>query len=280
MAAGDPAAVRVVPGAGLIRLATMLGATLALAGCAELTRWDPGAPQRPPPAQAQTQAPTAGVHIVQRGDTLYQIAFSHRLDWRDVAAWNRLGNADRIYPGQQLRLTPPAGGAQAAPAAAPPSRTAGGARPAPQAPPVTGRPAPVSPAPATPARSGSSPSPQWHWPASGPVVSRFGESRRNPTGIGIGGVDGAEIRAAAEGTVAYSGGGLIGYGMLIIIKHNDSYLSAYGYNQSLMVKEGERVKSGQTIALMGRGPADRPLLHFEIRVDGKPADPARFLPMR
>jgi lipoprotein NlpD len=98
--------------------------------------------------------------------------------------------------------------------------------------------------------------------------------------MGIGGVQGAEIRAAAGGTVAYSGGGLIGYGMLIIIKHDDSYLSAYGYNQTLMVKEGERVTPGQIIALMGRGPADRPLLHFEIRVNGKPADPARFLPSR
>jgi lipoprotein NlpD len=272
MAAGDLAAVRVVPGAGLIRPAMMLGAALALAGCAELTRWDP-TPQRPAPAQGQTP----GVHVVQRGDTLYQIAFSHRLDWRDVAAWNRLGNADRIYPGQELRLTPPSG---APPAAAPPPRTAGSARPPPPAPPTTGRPAPAAPATAPPARSANAPAPQWRWPASGPVVSRFGESRRNPTGIGIGGLEGSEIRAAAEGTVAYSGGGLIGYGMLIIIKHNDSYLSAYGYNQSLMVKEGERVKSGQTIALMGRGPADRPLLHFEIRVDGKPADPARFLPMR
>jgi lipoprotein NlpD len=89
-----------------------------------------------------------------------------------------------------------------------------------------------------------------------------------------------EIRAAADGEVVYSGSGLIGYGKLIILKHNDSYLSAYGYNQALQVKEGEQVKSGQVIALMGRGPADRPLLHFEIRVDGKPVDPARLLPPR
>jgi len=89
-----------------------------------------------------------------------------------------------------------------------------------------------------------------------------------------------EIRAAADGEVVYSGGGLIGYGELIIVKHGESYLSAYGYNRSLRVREGERVKAGDVIALMGRGPADRPLLHFEIRIDGKPADPARFLPSR
>jgi len=110
------------------------------------------------------------------------------------------------------------------------------------------------------------------------LVWRFGESRRNPTGIGIAGADGVEIRAAADGEVVYSGSGLIGYGQLIIMKHSDSYLSAYGYNRALRVTEGEQVKSGQVIALMGRGPADRPLLHFEIRVDGKPVDPARFLP--
>jgi lipoprotein NlpD len=223
---------------------------LALTGCAELTRWDPDTP-------APSAAPVSGFHVVQRGDTLVKIAFTYRLDWRDIAAWNRITDANRIYPGQRLRLTPP-----------------GAARPAPAPGTVASRPAPPPP------RAAAAPPRSWLWPVDGPLVWRFGESRRNPTGIGIGGIDGAEIRAAAAGEVVYSGSGLIGYGQLIILKHNDSYLSAYGYNQSLRVAEGEHVRSGQVIALMGRGPADRPLLHFEIRVDGKPVDPARFLPSR
>ena len=242
----------------MIRLAVLAGAVLAMAGCAELTRWDPEAPSGP-------TAAAAGIYVVQRGDTLYKIAFMHRLDWRELAAWNRLTDAHRIYPGQRLRLSPQ-GGPPAQVGSAPPPR---------QTPSPTGRPAP----PVTmPTRAG--PPPQWRWPVNGPLVSRFGESRRNPTGIGIGGTDGREIHAAADGEVVYSGSGLIGYGQLIILKHNDSYLSAYGFNQALRVTEGERVESGQVIALMGRGPADRPLLHFEIRVDGKPVDPARFLPSR
>lgn len=241
---------------------------LLLAACAELTRWDPEAGTRP-------AVPPSGVYVVQRGDTLFQIAFRHRLDWRDVAAWNRLGDGHRIYPGQQIRLTPPPGAA--ARTATPPPRTPTTAPPAPR--PEAGRPASSAPTPA-PARAAAAAPPAWIWPAGGAVVWRFGESRRNPTGIGIGGRDGAEVRAAADGQVVYSGSGLIGYGQLIILKHNDSYLSAYGYNQALKVSEGERVRSGQVIALMGRGPADQPLLHFEIRVDGKPVDPARFLPSR
>jgi lipoprotein NlpD len=250
----------------LIRLALLAGLMLALAACAELTRWEPDPPGRP------GGGGSPGIHVVQRGDTLFKIAFAHRLDWRDLAAWNRLSDAHRIYPGQQIRLSPPTG-----------SPPPGAARSPPQAGSASGRPATPTPATAPaaiPRKAVAGPPPQWHWPASGPLVWRFGESRRNPTGIGIGGADGGEIHAAADGEVVYSGSGLIGYGQLIILKHNDSYLSAYGYNQALRVREGEAVRSGQVIALMGRGPADRPLLHFEIRVDGKPVDPARFLPSR
>lgn len=243
---------------GLIRLAVLAGALLVVAGCAELTRWDPEVTARP------RAAPAAGVHVVQRGDTLIKIAFAHRLDWRDLVAWNRLSDANRIYPGQHIRLTPPA------------TARPGTARPDPQSGPVVARPAP----PATVPRAAAGPPPRWRWPAQGPLEWGFGESRRNPTGIGIRGEDGMEILAASAGEVVYSGSGLIGYGQLIILKHDDSHLSAYGYNRALRVSEGERVQSGQVIALMGRGPADRPLLHFEIRVDGKPVDPARFLPSR
>jgi lipoprotein NlpD len=258
------------------RAVLLAAGALLLGGCAELTRWESREPARPAtPAATPPAAPAEfvpGVYVVQRGDTLIKIAFTYRLDWRDLVAWNRLSNPDRIYPGQRLRLTPPGTPVAPSGAAAP--------QPAPASPPAAGQPpaGTTRAAPAAPARAPAGSPPEWRWPVAGPTVWRFGESRRNPTGIGIGGVDGAPIRAAADGEVVYSGSGLIGYGKLIILKHNDSYLSAYGYNQALQVKEGEQVKSGQVIALMGRGPADRPLLHFEIRVDGKPVDPARLLP--
>ena len=231
---------------------------LLLAGCAELTRWDPEGAGR-------SRGAPPGVHVVQRGDTLHKIAFAYRLDWRDLAAWNRLSNADRIYPGQHIRLSPSGRTPQtvANPSRPPPGPAASSS--------------PPRPAASTP-RVAAGPALKWRWPVNGPLLWRFGESRRNPTGIGIGGADGVEIRAAADGEVVYSGSGLIGYGQLIIMKHSDSYLSAYGYNSALRVMEGDQVKSGQVIALMGRGPADRALLHFEIRVDGKPVDPSRFLP--
>jgi lipoprotein NlpD len=229
----------------LIRPVLIAAFALVAAGCASLASWDP-----PGSAPARQTIPASGIHVVEPGQNLFKIAWRYGMDWRDLAAWNNLGDGSRIYPGQRIRLTPPAG-----------TKTSGGR---------AGRP----PAKALPPPSG------WRWPVDGSLLWRFGHSRRNPTGIGIGGAEGAEVRAAAEGTVVYSGGGLIGYGQLIILKHNDSYLSAYGHNQALKVREGERVTAGQVIALMGRGPGDQPLLHFEIRREGKPVDPLRYLPAR
>jgi lipoprotein NlpD len=237
----------------------LVAALIVSAGCAELTRWDPYPPQ-------QSVADRPDVHVVQRGDTLFQIAFRYRLDWREVARWNGITDANRIYPGQHIRLKPSRGATGTVARTSPPPRS--------------GDAAPSRGAAVPPRQAANQPAPQWRWPAQGAMVWRFGESRRNPTGIGIAGRDGLEIHAAADGEVVYSGSGLIGYGQLIILKHNDSYLSAYGYNQSLRVAEGDQVKSGQVIALMGRGPGDRPLLHFEIRRDGKPIDPVGYLPAR
>ena len=239
--------------------ALLLTVLMFSAGCAELTRWDP----YPPQPQVGSRPDT---YLVQRGDSLFQIAFRYRLDWREVARWNGITDPNRIYPGQQIRLKPARGSTGAVARTQPPVRQG---RPAPS-------PRPVVPPP----RSANLPAPQWRWPTQGAIVWRFGESRRNPTGIGIAGRDRVEVLAAADGQVVYSGSGLIGYGQLIILKHNDSYLSAYGYNQSLRVTEGDKVRSGQVIALMGRGPGDRPLLHFEIRRDGKPIDPMSYLPAR
>jgi lipoprotein NlpD len=237
----------------------LVAALIVSAGCAELTRWDPYPPQ-------QSVADRPGVHVVQPGETLFQIAFRYRLDWREVARWNGITDANRIYPGQDIRLKPARGGTGTV--ARTPSPQGGGTA------------APQRGTTVPPRQSANQPAPPWRWPVQGAMVWRFGESRRNPTGIGIAGRDGLEIHAAADGEVVYSGSGLIGYGQLIILKHNDSYLSAYGYNQSLSVAEGDQVKSGQVIALMGRGSGDRPLLHFEIRRDGKPIDPVGYLPAR
>lgn len=201
-------------------------------------------------------------HIVRSGETLFTIAWRYGRDYRDLARWNDLGDGSLIYPGQLIKLYPPAGGERAAPRASPPERRE--AR------------APARELPKLP----SQPPPAWAWPTAGSVVVEFGERPGTGTGVLIGGKNGQPVRAAAAGRVVYSGSGLIGYGQLIIVKHNDTYLSAYGHNASLLVQEGETVGQGQRIATMGDGPGREPRLHFEIRQNGKPVDPRQFLPPR
>ena len=195
-------------------------------------------------------------HIVRSGETLYAISWRYGKDPADVARWNNLGDGSLIYAGEVLRLTPPAGGSRA---------TAG----------TTRRPAP-RPLPKIP----DQPSPSWSWPTSGSINVNFGGKPGPGTGVLINGRDGQPIRAAASGRVVYAGSGLIGYGQLIIVKHNDTYLSAYGYNKSLLVKEGQEIQKGQRIATMGEGPERKPRLHFEIRRNGKPVNPRQYLPAR
>lgn len=204
-------------------------------------------------------------HIVRSGETLFTIAWRYGKDYRALARWNDLGDGSLIYPGQLIKLYPPPGGASARrqPREAADQRSAA-TRPAP------------SGLPDVP----SDPPPAWAWPASGAVVVGFGERPGTGTGVLIGGKNGQPVRAAAGGRVVYSGSGLIGYGQLIIVKHNDTYLSAYGHNASLLVQEGETVGQGQRIATMGEGPGREPRLHFEIRQNGKPVDPRAFLPKR
>ena len=199
-----------------------------------------------------TRNDTSNAHIVRRGETLFSIAFRYGKDPEDLARWNRLGNGSLIYPGQVIHLQPRAGAATSS------------SRPTP-------RPLPELPA---------DPPPAWAWPTRGQVSVNFGGKPGTGTGILINGKSGQSIRAAASGKVVYAGGGLIGYGQLIIIKHNDTYLSAYGYNASLLVKEGESIARGQPIARMGEGPERKPRLHFEIRRNGKPVNPRQFLPAR
>lgn len=195
------------------------------------------------------------VHVVRSGETLSAIADRYGASSRSLARWNNLGDGSLIYPGQVIRLTAPSGSRVSRPTAKPaqvPKRT-------------------IPPPP-------SDPPPGWAWPTSGRVVAEFKGTEGVGTGLLIAGKAGQAVRAAANGRVVYAGGGLIGYGQLIILKHNDTFLSAYGYNDSLSVKEGQSIRKGQRIATMGAGSGNPAQLHFEIRRNGKPVNPRQYLP--
>ena len=209
-----------------------------------------------------------GFYTVQRGDTLTRIALDHGQAWRDLATWNNLSNANLIEVGQVLRVVPP--GATVEP---------GGVVVQPITMPAQA--ASKAPSQATPTPSVTPPSEQglaFAWPANGSVVGAFDEVKNK--GLDIAGQAGDPILAAADGQVVYAGSGLRGYGNLIILKHNNTFLTAYAHNQTLLVKEDQQVRKGQKIAEMGKTDADRVKLHFEIRRQGKPVDPAKFLPAR
>jgi lipoprotein NlpD len=220
------------------------------------------------------------VHVVVRGETLYKIAWQHRVDQRDLVLWNGLADPDELRIGQRLRLVPPRGYV-----APPPVQAANGSAPRPPAATVTPPRAQTTarsratanrsvPAPVRPAAVSA---PTWVWPTEGRVVTTFGASDGIASGIGIAGREGQPVRAAAAGRVVYAGGGLIGYGQLVIIKHDETFLSAYGYNSNVLVTQGQEITRGATIALMGQGPGRQPRLHFEIRRKGVPVDPLLFV---
>lgn len=215
-----------------------------------------------------------GFHTIRHGDTLYSIAFQYGYDYREVARWNGIRPPYHIYPGQRIRLTPPA-------AAAPPSRPpkAAAARPAPR-PAPSPRATPRGPKAAAPRPPAAGRGIRWQWPARGKLIGKFSPTAKGKKGIEISGRPGQAVTAAADGTVVYAGSGLRGYGQLIIIKHNAVYFSAYAHNSRLRVKEEQKVKKGQRIADMGSSGTDRAMLHFEIRRDGIPVDPLTYLPKR
>jgi lipoprotein NlpD len=230
---------------------------LALAGCGRALTWD-----------------SPGDYTVIQGDTLYSIAWRNRLDWQDLARWNGLPANGLIYPGQVLKLAPPAQ------TASPNSSSGTAGQSGSQSASRTASPASSGVAAKAPPVSKDAAVNSWYWPASGPLLAGFGDKNALGNGLDIGGRLGDPVRAAASGRVVYAGSGLIGYGKLIIVKHNDTFLSAYGHNRTLAVKEGQTVKIGQKIAEIGEGPGKKPLLHFEIRLNGKPVDPIRYLPRR
>ena len=269
-------------------------------------------PNRLPPGAENAGKP--GYYTVKPGDTLIRVALDTGQNWRDLATWNHLDNPNLIEVGQVLRVVSPSVDAAAVAAAPAAAATNGNALPA--AKPVTSskvearsldaKPLPAAagsstasaassaakpasgtaeattaPAPATApvaAADRDADEPAWQWPATGPVLGSFEDGKRK--GLVLGGKAGDPVFAAADGRVVYAGSGLRGYGNLIIVKHNAQYLTAYAHNQTLLVKEDQAVRKGQKIAEMGSTDADRVQLHFEVRKQGKPIDPAKSLPAR
>lgn len=245
---------------GRIGFVSALAVLLLLGGCAS--------PMAPVSERSGAGPRTVPVQYrVQRGDTLYSIAFAYGLDYRDVAAWNGISPPYRIYPGQRLRLR--GGAARVASADR-------GPRPAPPEP----RPVPRSqerPRP-TPDPTPERRALRWQWPTQGSVIRGFSATDNGKKGIDIAGRLGQPVRAAADGEVVYTGEGVLRYGKLIIIKHDQTYFSAYAHNRVLLVAEGQQVKGGQPIAELGSTGTTRPMLHFEVRRNGQSVDPLAYLP--
>jgi lipoprotein NlpD len=230
-------------------------------------------------------------YIVKKGDTLYAIGLEYGFDYKDIARWNDIAApAYTIKVGQALKLK--AASAEAAPVA-PATAAAAPAEGAVVSAIKTEAPLQAKPldepvvAPAESKADAALPAEkaaekplddnavEWGWPAVGKILTKFSDTSK---GLDIGGSEGQPVLAAASGKVVYSGSGLRGYGKMIIIKHNTTYLSAYAHNSQIVVKEGQNVVKGQKIAEMGNSDADSVMLHFEIRKLGQPIDPEKFLP--
>ncbi|MEX8497906.1 MAG: peptidoglycan DD-metalloendopeptidase family protein [Leptothrix ochracea] len=260
----------------------------------------PPAFQAPPVEASRSVADNnrPGYYTVKPGDTLIRIGLETGQNWRDLQRWNNLERPNLIEVGQVLRLTPsmpettavtsrvPSSALRSPmPTSVPPTQSVPSVIATTPLPPIAAPVAepvvvPVAAATTVPASSRDAGETDliWLWPATGPLVSSFDENRNK--GVAIAGKAGDPVFAAADGRVVYAGSGLRGYGNLIIVKHNEVYLTAYAHNQTLLVKEDQPVKRGQKIAEMGASDTDRIQLHFEVRKRGKPIDPTRILPMR
>lgn len=271
-----------------------------------------------PAAPPEEKKDERGMHTVRRGDTLIRIALDNGLNYRELAAWNNLADPDDIKLGQVLRLTPPEGGVVTSPVAMPTPQERAAPVPRKTQPRGDKRPyteaamaevqkgesgngiargeradgTPDTPATSVPAAPAARPAIvpgatvtatdnerlSWMWPSDGRIVATFDEGKNK--GIDIAGRAGQPVVAAGSGKVMYAGSGIRGYGNLVIVKHSNNLLSAYAHNRAILVKEGANVAKGQVIAEMGDSDADSVKLHFEIRQQGKPVDPTRFLPAR
>ncbi|SEP92941.1 lipoprotein NlpD [Pseudomonas cuatrocienegasensis] len=254
-----------------------------LSGCASSPSGGVQVVDRSRATAVQRQPVTSGQYRVQRGDTLYSIAFRFGWDWKALAARNGIVAPYLIRVGQIIRFDGQGSTASASvarPVTAPsaPTQRPSAAVPAPTqarpATPIVNKPATTPVQPVQRSASG------WSWPANGSIIGRFSSNGSLNKGIDIAGDLGQPVLAASDGSVVYAGSGLRGYGELVIIKHSDTYVSAYGHNRRLLVQEGQQVKAGQAIAEMGSTGTDRVKLHFEIRRQGKPVDPLQYLPRR
>lgn len=244
----------------------------------------------PAPAPPMRRDAKDGVYTAQRGDTLGNVALAFGIDQRELARWNDIPEGSVVRPGQTLRVIPPAEVATVSPITRggqtevrplpPPGATAPDAAastvPTPL-PPASIPPPVVPPSAPEPSRPLSSALP-WQWPTPGKVIETFDDPRNK--GIDIAGTEGTPVQAAADGEVVYVGSAVRGYGNLVIVRHSDDFITAYAHNRKVLVAEKQAVKRGQPIAELGRSDADRPKLHFEIRHQGKPVDPLKYLPAR
>ena len=220
-----------------------------------------GCQSTPPPAPVSMIGERGKTHVVRRGETLYAIAWRYGLDYRALARSNGISKPYTIYVGQRVRLASTA--KQSKKGASNPRVATAPARAVYKEKPVSKPPAPVAPSRLS-----------WQWPIEGEVTSKFSLSGKVNKGIDVRASEGNAVRAAADGSVVYAGGNLRGYGKLVIVKHDATFLSAYGNNEALTVKEGDTVTKGQEIGRLG---GDQ-VLHFEIRRDGRPEDPEQHLP--
>lgn len=282
----------------MLAVALAIGATLA--GCSSFNsaNWAPvtnrstsaataasATASALPPLPGAENAGKPGYYTVRPGDTIMRIGLDTGQDWRDLARWNNLDNPNVIEVGQVLRVVPPVGesGVVTRPvttSSVAPLPAASAAKSPAAGPAVAAVTPPPAAAALTPAPAPSGPDDiSWGWPTNGgAVLDQFDETKNK--GVDIGGKAGDPVLAAAAGRVVYAGAGLRGYGNLIILKHNNTYLTAYAHNQKLLVKEDQTVRKGQQIAEMGSSDAPRVELHFEIRRMGKPVDPLKYLPPR
>jgi len=259
-----------------IKLLCVVLLSTVLLGCAGTSGKAPVIDRSHAAKQRQYNPVTSGHYVVKRGDTLYSIAFRFGWDWKALAARNGIRAPYVIVPGQVIRFS--------ATSKMPVVAKKTTRKPAPIAkntPIYVAK--PVQPVTSTektskPAAAGSQG--KWLWPTNGTLVGRYSSNTSLNKGIDIAGQLGQSIIATADGSVVYAGSGLRGYGELIIIKHNDTFISAYGHNRRLLVNEGQTVKAGQKIAEMGSTGTDQVKVHFEIRRQGKPVDPLQYLPKR
>ncbi len=232
------------------------------------------------PSSSLKQPPSIRLnyHTVSRGDTLYSIAWRYGKDFRRLAAINGIKTPYNIYPGQRLKLSGSAPIRTASRPVITPAKTANKPAPSKKVISAKNKKSLTKNSTRQKALTKHTGPIHWRWPARGQVISKFRSGDPLRKGVDIAGEKGESVLAAADGTVIYAGSALRGYGKLLIVKHNEMYLSAYAHNHRLLVKEGNKVKAGQRIAELGSSGTDRDKLHFEIRKNGQPVNPLTYLP--